>query len=141
MQFDTELKKGGGLLRIARDRLILQGHTCIPAGGLSDRYCVYAYRFLGFLLVAKKQIYGNIVSVHAQAVKVAKAERRLIIMYIEAAQAYYVFNPQEIEAFAQVNRRDNVEMLNFPVRLGRNLERYDDEMAKPRQRTLFEVLA
>lgn len=108
-----------GLLKKAMIRLGLS----FPRGKLSDSHGTYAYRFGHLLLVAKDYVYGDIVSVHKQAVAVAIEYHIPIWMYMGDGKTYE-FDPEEImrsTTRADENSKGSALMLNFSIKLGKRV--------------------
>lgn len=92
-------------------------------GQMSDHMGTYAFLLDDELLVGKDYIYGNIVSVHEDALDTALEQDKWIVMYIRQADTFYAFNPEEVaENHEGINRKSGREMVNFKVDLGKKVE-------------------
>lgn len=109
------------LLRKACE-LVLRAQGDFPIKDYKDSHGVYAKRYGHFLLCAKKEIYGNVVSVHEDLVLEGIKLKRPIVMYIRSAGKFYSFNPYEIMKDCERNEKGLATMLNFKISLGKNLE-------------------
>lgn len=89
---------------------------------LTDSYGMYGIRYKQYLVVAKKEPYGNIVSVHEEAVLKAQLHRVYIIMYLASAKAFYQFDPEEVFKKGTRNYKGFAPMINFPIRMGRRTD-------------------
>ncbi len=112
------------LLRLAVYKLYRKGIVTNPLEVLKDDMGIWGYRYPQFILVAKKELYGNIVSVHEQAVFKARLLRIRIVMWINDAKKFYSFNPDEIEKTAKKNYKGRVLMYNFSIKLGSPLDNW-----------------
>ena len=74
-----------------------------PEEVLYDEYGRYGFRYKSFILVAKKKLYGNLVSCHEEAILKARAHRIGIVMYLHSANRYYLFNPIELDLVGERN--------------------------------------
>lgn len=124
---DVKIKKGKESLLKKAVKILKKKYNITPLFELTDNYGTYAYIYPhlpfrdGFVLVAKRYIYGYIVSVHSKAVEHAIENDKILVMYIDTPQKrFYSFEPQEIIDNAEINYRGNVKMLNFNIRLGKN---------------------
>ena len=96
-----------------------------PLETLKDSHGTYGYRFGHYVLLAKDYIYGNIVSVHRKALGIALTNSIPILLYINDADAFYEFDPQELLKVTN-QEDDNVKgqeiMRNFSIKLGKRFE-------------------
>jgi hypothetical protein len=90
-----------------------------PLEVLHDEHGRYGFRYPSFILVAKRELYGNIVSVHEEAILKARAHRIGIVMYLHSAQKYYWFNPVEIDYMGERNLKGKAIMVNFSIKYGK----------------------
>lgn len=115
---DYSNRKGSGellskALKLARKRAMRS---------LRDDKGIYAYELRNTFLVAKKELYGNIVSIHYSLLKRAWDKEKQIVMYIESENTFYNFDPQEIlDQKLFNNHKDGEEMINFNIKLGRRI--------------------
>ena len=99
---------------------------------IKDDYGLVGYAFWGverYVLVAKPYLYeGKYVSCHKRAVawRALKREEK-IVFYIKKNNSFYIFDPAVVfsHPLAWSNRRGDIEMLNFPVSLGRKIKPVD----------------
>ena len=89
---------------------------------ISDSGGVCAYQTKHTIIVAKKALYGNIVSVASHLIRRAKDQGLWIIMYVAAAKSFYQFDPEDIEDCTQFRNHYGLEeMHNFSIKLGRRI--------------------
>ncbi len=105
---------------------------------ISDKYGIISNRIDDFYLVAKKDTYGDVVSVSKKIWTKAIFEKKYIVMYIQKSGYFYKFDPNEIKDTKE-NQRGDTKMVNFSVREGKNLiklkakrERIDSAILKNR---------
>jgi len=113
---DAELKiSKRGVLREALQKLGREGEP------IRDAYGIIGYSFPDFILVAKPMPYGEIVSCHKDIIWKAIREAKKILFYIAINEAFYEFDPRFIMSHPEsfVNRRRNIEMINFSIRWGK----------------------
>ena len=110
------------LLRKAMWKLYQKRVITNPSEVLKDRYGVYGFRYPQFLLVAKKEIYGNVVSVHEEAVLKARIHHVGIVMWLESAKKFYWFDPDRVDKEGERNFKGLAPMLNFSIKLGKDVE-------------------
>ena len=138
------IKAPGHLLRDARGYLL----RALPAGiflrndgAVEDSHGRYAYAItlenfecskkMGYLLAAKSNMYGYIVSAHEAVIKQALDTGRKILLAIKKSERskefrYYVFEPKTIYEEGEANFRglengQRIPMLNFNIKLAVNL--------------------
>ena len=86
-----------------------------------------------FIVVAKKYVYGDMVSVHKIIWDRAILRGKKILMYIKKNGYFYLFSPEKIKKTI-FNKRGNTMMVNFGIRNGINivklaeLKKIGDEM-------------
>jgi hypothetical protein len=97
----------------------LQSHA---EGKMTDGIGMYGIITERGILVAKKYIYGNIVSAHKIAVVTAKSLNRPMIMYIGDIGKFYSFNAQKIMEQSEENKRGDVIFLNWTIKMGEPLK-------------------
>ena len=85
---------------------------------LADEHGTFGYITDRGILVAKKYIYGNIVSAHKFAVYSAMNNELPLIMFIKNVDKYYKFEPREIIANSDENEKGGAKMLNWEIGLG-----------------------
>ena len=96
-----------------------------PKEVLKDSHGIYGYRFGHYVLLAKGYIYGNVVSIHRKALGIALTNSIPIVMYIEDADAFYKFDPQDIlkeTSSEDDNLKGQEIMRNFSIKLGKRFE-------------------
>ncbi len=89
---------------------------------LKDDKGMFAINTNKGVLVAKKYIYGYIVSAHMRAVVSAYNQRKRLILYIDDIRKFYSFKPDEILRNSEENIRGKAVMLNWNIKLGEKLE-------------------
>jgi len=87
---------------------------------IKDKYGIISNEISDFYLVAKKETYGDVVSVSRKVWTKAIFEKKYIVMYIQSSGYFYKFDPQNIKEFKE-NMRGDTYMINFSVREGKNL--------------------
>ena len=112
---DVPCKKVAGmsLLNVAIEAL-----HCSIKGRMMDDNGTYAYVLDDAVLVAKRYIYGYIVSAHEKAVKKARDNNLNLVMYIGNQNKFYSFNPSKVIEQSHENVRGGSVMLNWSIRLG-----------------------
>lgn len=90
-----------------------------PLEVLKDEHGRYGFRYPQFVLVAKKEIYGNVVSIHEDAILKAMAAKVMVVMYLYSAHKYYRFNPAELYYVSERNMKGKAVMCNFNIKLGK----------------------
>lgn len=110
------------LLRNAVWKLYQKRVISNPLEVLKDQYGIYGYRYAQFILVAKKEPYGNVVSVHEEAVLKARMKRIGIVMWLQSANKFYWFNPEEIDKEGERNHKGLSVMVNFEIKKGNAVE-------------------
>ena len=117
---DVKLKRGKGLLQEA-----LENYKGVVKQILKDSNGKYGYDMMDCYLAAKPYIYGYVVSVHKDLFDAAMKEKKPIVLYIGKTKVYYKFNPKDIgnSDTTFFNRRDEVDMINFSIKLGERYER------------------
>lgn len=121
------------LLRTALEKLRKLGFPDQIQRKLRDSYGFYAYATDRFILVAKKYLYGNVISTHSDVPEIAERHNKKVIMYIDEIDRFYIFSPTEILRTGVVNFRGNVRMINFEIKLGvryKNEKVYLQEMSE-----------
>ena len=107
------------LLRKAVWKLYSKRVISNPFEVLRDQYGVYGFRYAQFILVAKKELYGNIVSVHEEAILTARRYHVGILMWLESAKRYYWFDADELDRKGERNYKGIAPMVNFNIKLGK----------------------
>jgi hypothetical protein len=92
-----------------------------PLEVLSDEHGRYGFRYPSFILVAKKELMGNILSCHEEAILKARAHRIGIVIYLHSVQRYYLFNPIELDYVGDRNMKGKAIMVNFKISLGKEV--------------------
>ena len=80
------------------------------------------------VLVAKRYVYGDIVSCHQRAVFSALNQKKDLIMYIKDEDKFYKFNPITILIYSETNKRGNSIMRNFNIGFGKRFNTLHDIM-------------
>jgi len=119
---DEITNSGGDLIRkafrLCQERL----NKPLISSLRDDTKKVVGYANNEFVLVAKSYIYGEIVSCHIEALYHAIENNLKLLMYINAVDKFYEFEPNECLKVGLDNRRGGIVMCNFNIRLGRNYE-------------------
>jgi len=117
---NKKFKRGrGNLLNIARNvfsRFLRTDKMAI----IMDEYGQVGYETDYWLLVAKKDTYGDIVSVNKGIWETCLRKRKKILMYLAKSGYLYEFDPATIKNI-KTNFKGTTEMVNFSVREGKNL--------------------
>lgn len=104
--------------KLSRD--VKQATLLTTGEAVYDEYGMVAIQTPTHFLVAKKNPYGDIVSVHKWIWDHAIAEGKKILMYIQSNTAFYEFVPTNIQKTA-LNKRGETLMVNFSIRQGINI--------------------
>jgi hypothetical protein len=91
---------------------------------LRDQIGLVGFETEKYLLCAKKEPYGNIVSCHAGLLQKAIDTDKQLLMYIQKGSKFYAFIPEQCLAEGRTNLRGGIEMVNFQIKLGSNVEAY-----------------
>jgi len=94
----------------------------VRAKRIRDIHGIIAFRIGNLYLTAKKEPYGDLVSVHRKIWDEAKAKGRKIIIYIQLTGYFYRFDPEKIKE-TSLNIRGDYEMVNFDIKEGTNIMR------------------
>ena len=86
---------------------------------LKDDYGSIAVETDNHFFVAKKNPYGDIVSVHKTIWDLALERNKKLMMYLKSNESFYEFNPLEISDTTP-NQRGEATMINFDLRAGVN---------------------
>lgn len=89
----------------------------MPIHFFRDSKGVYCIETRNFILVAKKYIFKNIVSAHAQAVYHAWAKNKKIAMFIAEENRFLFFDPEKVLAVGFTNKKGKTLMFNFKVEI------------------------
>ena len=122
-----EVKAKGNLLYNAGKKFfeIIKDINVIRLRDKTNR--VYGYEFKDYVLVAKRYAMGWIVSCHFSAVELCVAKNKQLVMYIEKGDKFYRFNAKNIIKEGTINQRGSINMLNFDIRTGINIEKIEEE--------------
>ena len=90
-----------------------------PYEVLKDQHGTYGYRYGHFILLAKKEVYGNIVSFHKKAVLKAMEFNIPILLWLDSNKEFYLFDPEEVYNNSERNYKGSTEMLNCSIKLGK----------------------
>lgn len=86
---------------------------------LQDKKGTFALNTDRYILVAKKYIYGYIVSAHKRAVISACNQKKDILMYIKNSNKFYLFDSKKVLNNSTENIRGEEVMLNWNINIGR----------------------
>ena len=118
---NTEIKLGDGSIldeaMIVFEKVFYYPHIDCQ---ISDKYGIIGNVIDDFILVAKKETYGDVVSVSNKIWTRAIFENKYIVMYIQKIGYFYKFNPNKIKETHE-NMRGDTKMINFGIREGQNL--------------------
>lgn len=103
-------------------KYIFRKFKIYPKQTLYDKRGRWGFRYTNYIMVAKKEPYGSIVSVHEQAVLKAREHDIVIIIYLASNKKYYWIDPYIIDQNCQKNYRGGESMLNFDIKLLKPLE-------------------
>jgi hypothetical protein len=106
----------GTLLKKAMEKVINKT-ALYPLDKYKDDFGTYAVLFRDFILVAKKESYGWIVSCHKSILEECIKKNKPLCMYVEQQNAFYLFDPREAIK-GKINLRAGVEFVNFPYAEG-----------------------
>jgi hypothetical protein len=110
------------LLRKAVQKLYIKQVIMNPSEVLKDSYGVWGFRYPKFLLVAKDKNYGNIISVHQEAVLKARLYNIHIVIWLDCANKFYQLDPLEIDRNSEKNYKGHTAMLNFDIKYAKPIE-------------------
>lgn len=88
-----------------------------PIERMKDNHGVYAYRYGSFIVTAKKELYGNLLSVHESIVLKAMDKKIPVVIWLDSANKFYKVNPYEVQKVAKPNMKGSSVMLNFNISL------------------------
>lgn len=108
------------LLRKAVWKLYNKKIIMNPSEVLNDAHGVYGYRYPQFLVVAKKELYGNILSFHEQAVLKARMHRIGILCWLNSAKKFYLFDPVKVDKEGKRNMKGQSVMINVNISMGKD---------------------
>jgi len=95
----------------------------------SDRSGIICLEYQKFILVARRYIYKDIVSIHETIVQYCIDYDKKIVMYIDEGEQLYLLEPVDIQqkTTAKNNRGGYAEqqMMNFPIDIGELLNKKD----------------
>ena len=111
----------GSLLKKAVWKLVIADKVKFPIDKLEDSYGCYCYVFNHFVVVAKEKPYGNIISVHRNAVFRAIERETYILMWLDSANKFYKIDPYEIKDEA-INYKGTAAMINFDISMCKAIE-------------------
>jgi len=117
----SSFDRRGLLLRKAIKKIVDEHNENLKKGLKDKTRKVWGYVTDKYVVVAKRYIYGNIVSCHAEACFLAFNLKKKIVMYIEDMDKFYVFDPVEVIFNSERNYRRGILMFNFDIKLGRRL--------------------
>ena len=78
-----------------------------------------------FIILARKSLYGNILSIHKDAIARGIEEQIPLVVYFKDMNKYYKFDPEEIFRTTgpeDENRRGKSIMVNFKISMGVRFE-------------------
>lgn len=111
----TTTNKGKfGLLGLASAKI-----NCTIEDTLEDDTGKFALITNKGVLVAKRYVWGKLVSCHKQAVWSAFNLNKKLIMYIADVDKFYKFDPTEVIENSQENLKGESVMYNFEIKLGK----------------------
>jgi len=87
---------------------------------LRDRVGRVGFVIGQIILVAKRSMNGDVVSVHKIIWDRCLKENKKILIYMADSGYFYRFDPKKIKDFAE-NERGGQKMINFSIREGKNL--------------------
>jgi len=111
------------LLKHAADILIRHHLIGFPQERLEDSHGLYGLRYGHFILLAKDYVYGDIISVHKEAVAIAIKHEVKLLIYLASSNSFYSFRPEDIlKNHEGENRKGTARMLNFTIKLGKRFD-------------------
>ena len=125
---EDEINNSGGLLLTKAKTLCIERLNKPILNVIKDDHGAIAWKTNEFYLVAKSYVYGYIVSCHKELVDMALENGFDIVMYIEKSDKFYRFNPKEIIEKHTINQRAGIDMINFDIKLGTNMENIPHNM-------------
>ena len=118
----TDPQKHGEDNLIRRAMKHAGGFDLKPISAIYDDHGLIGLEYNDFIMVAKKYIYGWVVSAHETTIKRASREGKTIIMFIGDDDKYYEFMPNVILDKSTKNIRGGITMLNWDVKLGKRVD-------------------
>jgi hypothetical protein len=98
-----------------------------PITSRRDRFGIICLVYKKFVLVARRYIYRDIVSIHSTIVNYCKTSDKIIIMYIDSIDEFYLLQPNDIiNNLIAVNNRGGYQeqsMMNFPIIIGKIIDK------------------
>ena len=89
---------------------------------IRDSGGVCAYETTATVLVAKKETYGDIISISNHILRHAVERQKPVIMYLGRTRAFYRFDPQQvINETKFLNYKDGILMNNASIKLGERI--------------------
>lgn len=118
---NSELKKGSGSA-IRQAFHVYSRLVCRPKNYkiLSDEIGRMGYEFGNLILVAKRSLNGDAVSVHKTIWERCLKEGKTLLLYMANSGYFYRFEPKKIKDTVE-NERGGQTMVNFSIREGKNL--------------------
>lgn len=98
-------------------KLYMKKIISFPKETLKDAHGRYGFRFGNFIVVAKEKPYGNILSVHEDAVLKAIKFKVYIALWLDSANKFYKIDPYEIMKESEMNWKGTACMRNFSIKL------------------------
>lgn len=95
---------------------ILARHHLVsfPQERLEDSHGLYGLRYHHFILLAKDYVYGDIISVHKEAMIKAMQHEVKLLIYLASSNSFYTFKPEDILKNNEgENRKGRATMLNI----------------------------
>jgi hypothetical protein len=95
----------------------------MPLEVLKDGHGTWGFRYGQFILLARKYVYGNIISVHKTAIAKAIEYAIPIVIYLADSRTFYKIDPETIikEKLAE-NMKGQALMVNFNIGLCRRID-------------------
>lgn len=127
---NSELKKGSGSA-IRQAFQVYSRLVCQPKHYkiLRDEIGRLGYEFGSIILVAKRSLNGDVVSVHKTIWERCLKEDKKLLIYMAESGYFYRFEPKKIKETIE-NERGGQTMVNFSIREGKNLMKLRAERVK-----------
>lgn len=121
-----DITNSGGALIIKARKLCQERLRKPITKSLKDKVGIVGWITSDSIVVAKKYVYGWIVSCHKGIVEMAQENDLSLLMYIEKSDTFYKFDVDEIIKQNTINYRGSIAMMNFDIRIGENIEKKEE---------------
>lgn len=120
---DSHKKYPGGPLLYKAAKMLKEP----PLRTRRDRFGIICLEYNKYVLVARRYIYRDIVSIHSTIVNYCKSCEKFIVMYIDSVDEFYLLYTDDIiDNLIAVNNRGGYEeqsMMNIPIKIGKLIDK------------------